>query len=56
MDALAKHALGEVEMAASQVTAGLGLLRKKLPDLSAIGQDPSAPPLKAEVVVRFGGK
>jgi len=31
---LTGHVLGTVEMTATQVTAGLGLLRKTLPDLS----------------------
>ena len=30
------HALGEVEMSKTQVAAALGLLKKSLPDLSAI--------------------
>lgn len=33
---LTDHVLGNVEMTASQVTAALGLLRKSLPDLSAV--------------------
>lgn len=33
---LTKHVRGEVEMAPTQVTAALGLLKKALPDLSAI--------------------
>lgn len=32
---LTDHALGEVEMSSTQVTAALGLLRKAIPDLSA---------------------
>lgn len=32
---LTKHVLGEVDMAPTQVTAALGLLRKALPDLTA---------------------
>lgn len=32
---LIEHAIGQREMSATQVTAGLGLLRKVLPDLSA---------------------
>lgn len=31
---LTEHVLGTVEMSASQVSAGLGLLRKTLPDLA----------------------
>ena len=33
---LTNHCLGEIEMTASQVTAGLGLLRKCVPDLTAV--------------------
>lgn len=33
---LTNHVLGRIEMSATQVTAALGLLRKTLPDLSAI--------------------
>ena len=33
---LEKHIDGEVEMTSTQVTAALGLLRKTLPDLSAV--------------------
>lgn len=33
---LTKHILGEVEMSASQVSAALGLIKKTLPDLSAV--------------------
>ena len=33
---LTNHAHGRVEMSATQVTAALGLLRKSLPDLTAI--------------------
>lgn len=36
LNALIEHAQGEREMSATQVTAGLGLLRKCLPDLSAV--------------------
>ena len=32
---LIEHATGEREMSATQVTAGLGLLRKVMPDLAA---------------------
>ena len=34
MDRLTKHTLGEVDMPPSAVTAGLGLLRKVVPDMS----------------------
>jgi len=33
---LVSHVLGEVEMSPSQVTAGLGLLKKVIPDLSSV--------------------
>lgn len=36
LNALIEHATGNREMSATQVTAGLGLLRKVLPDLQAI--------------------
>ena len=36
---LVKHVLGKVEMSATQVTAALGLLRKCVPDLSAIDME-----------------
>ena len=32
-DRLSKHVLGEVEMSTTQVTAGLGLLKKVVPDI-----------------------
>ncbi len=35
LNALIEHACGEREMSPSQVTAGLGLIRKVLPDLSS---------------------
>lgn len=44
---LTDHVLGKVAMDPSQVTAGLGLLRKTLPDLSTVDTtlhgDPNAP-------------
>jgi len=36
LTALIQHSEGKREMSATQVTAGLGLLKKCLPDLSAI--------------------
>ena len=38
LNALIEHAVGKRDMSATQVSAGLGLLRKTLPDLSAIDQ------------------
>lgn len=52
---LTKHVLGKVEMSATQVQAALGLLKKTLPDLSAVEhsgeikqRDISDQPLSAE--------
>jgi hypothetical protein len=36
LNALIEHAEGTREMSATQVTAGIGLLRKVLPDLAAV--------------------
>jgi len=36
LNALIEHAEGTREMSATQVSAGLGLLRKALPDMSAV--------------------
>ena len=38
---LTEHVLGNVEMTTSQVTAALGLLRKSLPDLTAVSHSGS---------------
>lgn len=35
LNALIEHACGEREMSATQVSAGLGLLRKVMPDLAS---------------------
>lgn len=51
LNALIEHAEGTREMSSTQVTAGLGLLRKALPDLSAmevVGE--GGGPLKVQVV------
>ena len=47
INALIEHACGEREMSATQVSAGLGLLRKIMPDLAAttISGDEDAAPL-----------
>jgi hypothetical protein len=44
-DRLTKHVLGETEMTQTQVSAGLGLLKKVCPDLSATehSTDPNKP-------------
>lgn len=36
LNALIEHAEGKREMSATQVTAGLGLLKKALPDLATV--------------------
>lgn len=36
---LTSHIFGEIEMTATQVTAGLGLLKKTLPDLQSVEMD-----------------
>ena len=36
LNALIEHVVGKRKMSSSQVTAGLGLLKKVLPDLSAV--------------------
>lgn len=46
LNALLEHIDGKREMSATQVSAGLGLLRKVMPDLSAAE-------LKTEVVHRY---
>ena len=35
IERLSRHVLGEIEVSSSQVSAGLGLLRKTLPELTA---------------------
>ena len=39
LNALIEHATGKREMSASQVTAGLGLLKKVMPDLQSMQLD-----------------
>lgn len=39
LNALIEHVEGSREMSSTQVTAGLGLLRKALPDLSSVTMD-----------------
>ncbi len=43
---LHSHVMGEVELSATQVSAGLGLLRKTIPDLSQAE-------IKSETTVRY---
>jgi hypothetical protein len=53
LNALVEHACGEREMSATQVSAGLGLLKKVMPDLAAtqISGDEDQP-----VEIRFSWK
>jgi len=53
LNALIEHAVGEREMSPSQVTAGLGLLKKAMPDLQSmtIAGDPDGEAIKTEQTV-----
>lgn len=55
LNALIEHAEGRREMSATQVTAGLGLLRKALPDLQTVTLqgDEEGGPVQVNIV-RFG--
>jgi hypothetical protein len=48
LNALIEHVEGTREMSATQVSAGLGLLRKVMPDLGSmtLSGDDDAPPIK----------
>jgi hypothetical protein len=46
LNALQEHCLGQRDMSATQVTVGLGLLKKVLPDLSSAE-------IKSETTVRY---
>lgn len=52
LNALIEHVIGKREMSATQVTAGLGLLKKCLPDLAnvQVSGDPENP-LSIRVVI-----
>lgn len=47
--ALIEHVEGDREMSASQVSAGLGLLRKVMPDLTSVSGSDDEPPVKMVV-------
>ena len=49
LNALVEHVEGRRDMSATQVTAGLGLLRKVMPDLSSVDANVE---LSGEIVVR----
>ena len=53
LNALIEHAEGRREMSSSQVTAGLGLLKKAMPDLQAmtLAGDPEGAAIRQEHVV-----
>lgn len=56
LNALVEHVEGRREMSATQVTAGIALLKKVLPDLTANNHTHSndpANPLPSEIVVRI---
>lgn len=50
LNALIEHVEGRREMSGTQVTAGVALLRKVLPDLSSVtlSGDPDGAPIKTE--------
>jgi sRNA-binding protein len=53
LKALIEHLEGKREMSATQVTAGIALLRKVLPDLSAVEMSgPDGGPIQTEDVTR----
>jgi hypothetical protein len=55
LNALIEHVEGRREMSATQVSAGLGLLKKSMPDLSSVTLSGDAEnPL--ELNVTYGGK
>jgi hypothetical protein len=47
---LTGHILGKVDMPASAVTAALGLLRKKLPDMAAVEHTGDAAPVTYNII------
>ena len=54
LNALIEHAVGEREMAATQVSAGLGLLRKIMPDMQAqTFTDTQGNDLPAKITMEF---
>ena len=51
---LLEHVTGKREMSSTQVSAGLGLLKKVLPDLAAVTIEGDVK-VSGELVVRYGG-
>ena len=52
LNALVEHVEGKREMSATQVSAGLGLLKKVLPDLSQTALEGGDKPLSIESIQR----
>ena len=50
MNRLTAHILGKVDMPASAVTAALGLLRKKLPDMAAVEHTGDTGPVTYNII------
>jgi hypothetical protein len=53
LSALLEHVEGKREMSSTQVTAGLGLLKKALPDLAQVDHKGSGPGGEFELVTRI---
>lgn len=51
---LQNHGLGKNKMTVTQIRAAEVVLRKAVPDLTAIGGSDLMPPVQAAVVVKFG--
>ena len=54
LNALIEHAVGEREMSSTQVTAGLGLLKKIMPDLASVEVGGQGGGALVVQLVRFG--
>lgn len=53
LNALMEHVNGEREMSTTQVTAGLGLLKKALPDLATVTIEGGEAPVKTVTTIRL---
>lgn len=53
LNALIEHVEGRREMSSTQVTAGLGLLRKVMPDLTSVSGDEDGAPMRVELIRRI---
>jgi len=56
LNALIEHAEGRRDMSASQVSAGLGLLKKVMPDLSQMQMDASVTTSHEEALDELDGE